>query len=421
MRQNNQSVLWALIILSLSLINTGCGINHKPHFGDKTFGQTLETGSDNLPVTSPNPEAPSREETTEPATEPETNSPTDAVFGHYGFNGYFNLDSVHRILRGEDERNGEISQGGSLDSLLAGFLKLMIGKNSRETLSMLVKQNGQQRNTVTQDAETEGGDSIANLKGSESQSGTQILDWALTRPAQNIVCPNAFICIERMVWVPKSGQTMTYCFHDQDTRTPIVIPYSPNSQFGSDAFSLVVGGGLTSKPFLVTTHPGNVLCNDPNVETRDVELVTYKISMGDLRDRNRQDFLQRAIHQKLIADTEIAIEFSLFDPVSRQNYLPKSGPFIDQRVRLSSKTRFFLNTSEQLVVKIERTVQSPLKIEGSQIADTIRSTYGRWAAYLIEKIFPKDNDTEGVQMTYSFEFCTHLGIVQNPFNHCTGQ
>ena len=117
---------------------------------------------------------------------------------------------------------------------------------------------------------------------------------------------------------------------------------------------------------------------------------------------------------------EVSIQYSLYHSSRKQPYLPKEGPYIDQLTRLNSQMKFFLNTSEHVMVKLERTVQSPLKLEGSQIADAIRETYGDAAAYLAELLFPKDGDTMGAQLIYSFEFCTHLGVIENPFNHCTG-
>ena len=130
--------------------------------------------------------------------------------------------------------------------------------------------------------------------------------------------------------------------------------------------------------------------------------------------------MTRATHKPLRSDAEIVIAYSLLlgDPLTP--YLPKTGPYIDQLTRLNSKVNYFINNEKHVMVKIERTVQSPLKLEGSAIADYMRETYGSWAAMAFELAFPPQNDTEGVQLLYSFEFCTHLSVVPNYYNHCTG-
>jgi hypothetical protein len=305
--------------------------------------------------------------------------------------------------------------------MLASLLSIILGEPTKENLEMIVRQNGPQQNTVTQKVETGGGDNIANFKGDETQSGTQYLDWALSDPEDSNTCPSAFVCINRMVWIPVSGEIRTYCYRNPKTRESFSIPYSPNSQFGADSIADAIGSGITSQPFEVSVHPGKVECEDQNATVIDRRLVMFKVTKGNLADQRQSGFLRKAIHRSLKADMEIAIEYSLIHPRTKQPYLPKQGPFIDQLTRLNSKMKFFLNSTDHVMIKLERTVQSPFKVEGSKIADAIRETYGELAAYIVDLIFPKDGDTVGAQMVYSFEFCTHLGVIQNPFNHCTGR
>ena len=364
--------------------------------------------------------APSEDQPSEDQhSEPE--APSNQMLSHYGFGGYFNLGTVHRILRGSDEINGEISTGGLLDDMLSGVLSLVIGEDTRETLKMLIRQNGEGRNTVQQAAITEGGDNIAAIKGDESQSGVQYLDWVLGDSERSAQCPRPFVCIDRMVWSPNSGNTMTYCYRDPITKQRLAIPYSANPHFSAEAFAIIIGRGIKSKPIDVVSHPGNVSCDDKNVETRAIRQVVYKLSLGGLHDQRRPGFLKKAIHRGLVADAEVIIDYSLYHPTLKQPYLPKHGPYIDQLTRLNSRMKFFTSDKEHVMVKIERTVQSPLKLEGSQITEFFREAYGDWAATAVGLIFPADSDTEGAQMVYTFEFCTHLGVVRNPFNHCTGR
>jgi hypothetical protein len=415
MRLNPNAPLASIFIVCCVQLVVACGISDKPHYDEtgKTFGRSSgnaemsgtneETGQTRLPV------------------EEESPLPTDQLLSHYSFSGYFNLDQVRRITRGTDGLNGEISQGGMLDSMLSSLLGTIIGAPKTESLEMIVRQNGASQNLVTQKVVTNGGDNISNMKGDESQSGTQLIDWTLEGAQKNKGCPDGFVCIERMVWVPDSGQTMTYCYRDPVSKSPIAIPYSPNSQYGADSFAAVIGDGITSKPFEVSTHRGTVGCQDQGIEVIDRNLVIYRIGLGNLADQGQSGFLRKALNQSLEADTEVAIGFSLFNGTANQPYLPKAGPYIDQLTRLNTNIRFFLNTKEHVIVKLERTVQAPFTFESSTIADAVRETYGEAAAYVFDLLFPKDSDTMGAQLVYAFEFCTHLGVIQNPINHCSLQ
>ena len=395
------------------LVTTGCGINKKPHWNNKNFGQLESENPENLPVA----ETPSDERET-PSDPEET---YDKVLSHYGFSGYFQMETVRRILRGTDEINGEVSSGGFLDDMLGNLLSLVIGEEHRETLTMLVKQNGKGRNRVQQLAITEGGDRIAAVKGDESQSGVQYLDWVLPGSELSKSCPRTFICIDRMVWSPSSGKDRTYCYRDSKTRERIAIPYSANPHFSKDAYSDAIGNGRRSDPIDVVVLKGNTACDNKDAVTLDIERVVYDIKLGNLSGVRNPDFLKKAIHKPLIPDNEVIVDYHLYHSEFRQPYLPKKGPYIDQRTRLSPRMRFFTSSQEHVIVKIERTIQSPLKLEGSQITEFIRQAYGDTAAYLVGLIFPADGDTEGAQLRYSFEFCTHLSVVEKPFNHCMGR
>jgi hypothetical protein len=404
--------------LALTLATVSCGIDKKPHYHDKNFGRTsddvTESGDNETTVDPSNPEM-------DPPADREPESPKDKLLSHYGLMGRFNMDSVHRMFRGADTVNGQISTGGALDDALSQLLGFVIGEHTRESLEMTIRQNGEGQNIVTQDANSGGGDNISTLKGEESQSGVQIIFWALPGNPLSASCPGPFVCAERIVWVPKSGGTMTYCYRDHGTKKPIVIPYAPNPHFSVEAYKDAIGDGLRSTPIEVVTHPGNVACDNPEIETRDVNLVSYQIKLGDASAQHKPGFLQRAIFKPLKVDAEVIVDYSLWNDALSIAYLPKTGPYIDQLARLNSRMRYFVNSSEHAFVKIDRTVQSPMKLEGSVVTDFIRQTYGTIAADLVDYIFPRENDVEGVELIYSFEFCSHLGVVANAFNHCTGR
>jgi hypothetical protein len=406
------------MLLLTSVILTSCGVERSRHFKDqeKRFGQ--DPANDDLPL------VPDDEDQSEPTADNDTDEnepPRDLLLSHYGFSGYFDLDTVRRLLRGQGGINGEVSHGGMFDSMLASMLETIVGDSKREQLEMLIREDGVGQNRLTQQGYTEGGDSLAKILNQEGQSGSQILKWDLPKPNSNSSCPDGFICISRMQWVPLRGTAMTYCYRDPVSKEPLSIPYSPNSQFGADFFVDVVGDGITSLPFEVTSHPGTVACTDPELAVMDRRLVLYTIKRGDLTDSRKRNFLRKAIHRRLESDTEISINFYLFHPTQKKPYLPKKGPYIDQLTRLNSKLRFFLDTKQHLIVKLERTVQSPFDMSSDTVFNAIRDTFGSATAYLAQLIFPIGGDTTGAQVVYAFEFCSHLGVVDQAYNHCTGQ
>jgi len=422
MRSNRKelSLTNTLLWLAVLLATASCGLNKKPHYHDKNFGRSSDdiSGTDGAGPTGTSPETPSTPDSDTPDdAEPET--PKDKLLSHYGFMGYFNMESVHRMFRGGDTINGQISTGGTLDDTMSQLLGIVIGQHTRESLVMTIRQNGERQNLVTQNANSVGGDNISAMKGEDSQSGAQTIDWALPGSAISESCPGPFVCAERIVWIPKSGSTMTYCYRDHATKKHIVIPYAPNPHFSAGSYKDAIGDGLSSAPIEVVTHPGNVACDNVELETRDVTLVAWHISMGDTSAQNKPGFLRRAIFKPLKADAEVLVDYSLFNEALNMAYLPKTGPYIDQLARLNSRMRYFVNSAEHAFIKIDRTVQSPMKLEGSVITDFIRETYGTMAADLASLVFPRQNDVEGAQLVYSFEFCAHLGVVTNAFNHCT--
>jgi hypothetical protein len=116
----------------------------------------------------------------------------------------------------------------------------------------------------------------------------------------------------------------------------------------------------------------------------------------------------------------VVIEYRLHDMTRNEPYVPKKGPYIDQLTRLNSKIKFFANTEEHVVVKIERTVTSPFRFGTSSTAQFLRDAYGKSVGDGFVAMMGQENDIEGIQLNYSFEFCTHLSVVKNPHNHCSG-
>lgn len=400
----NKALLFASASLSALVAVTSCGIDDKHQYPDKRFGQT------------PSDDAEWGDSESQPADVP------NQTLLHQGFSGYFDLNSVRAVYFGSDPHNGDVSPGGGMvDSAISTALSFMLKEDSKESLEMLVTQQSKSLKAVTQTVQTDGGDALSNFKGEDSQSGSQHLDWAVETSSDGVTpCPKPFVCIKRMVWKPKSGKTFSYCYRDYETKKLMSIPYSANSNFTRQAYEAAVGKEYISRPFEVTSHPGDVSCDDPDKITQDVNQVSYRLSLGDLQTQNDANFIRKAKQKPLQADTEVVIEYRLHDVTRNQPYFPKKGPFIDQKTRLNSKIKFFTNTKEHVVVKIERTVTSPFKFGTSSTVQFLRDAYGETIGDSAAALFGPENDIEGIQVNYAFEFCTHLSVVKNPFNHCTG-
>lgn len=404
--------LTCLSALSLALFN-GCGIDENPHYPTKRFGQSTDTLAD-------------IEDTSDIGGSESSPEPANQTLLHQKFAGYFDLTSVRAVYYGEDPHNGHISgDNGLIDNAIGTALSFIIPSNATETLEMHVKQQSSTVKSVTQAVHTDGGDALSNFKGEDSQSGTQQLDWTTAQPASNQIdvthCPKTFVCINRMIWKPKTGKTFTYCYRDHATKTPVSVPYSANSNFTKEAYEAAIGSGYTSKPIDVTSHPGEVSCDDPEKITYDVTPVTYKLSLGNLTSQADADFHRRAIHKPLKADTEVIIEYRLHDMRRGEPFIPKRGPYIDQRTRLNSKIKYFVNSSEHVITKLERTVMSPFKFGTTWTTQFLRDAYGEAVSGAFSSVMGPENDIEGLELKYSFEFCTHLSLIENPYNHCSGQ
>jgi len=402
------SAIAGAAIASIPLFSA-CGLDDKPHYPTKRFGQGTDDASD-VDWT---------------GGDDTSSEPANQTLLHQEFSGYFDMSSVRAIYYGEDPHNGHVSQdNGVVDNAIGTALSFIVPAEAKERLEMLVQQQSKEIKAVTQTVHTDGGDALATFKSEDSQSGSQLLEWVVasgqSNPESGTQCPKTFVCIKRMVWRPATGKTLTYCYRDYASKSPVAIPYSANSNFTKEAYEAAIGEGYTSKPIEVTAHPGEVACDDPEKITYDVNAVTYKLSLGDLSSQTNPEFHRKAKHSPLKADTEVVIEYRLHDLMRDQPYIPKRGPFIDQKTRLNSKIKFFVNSSEHVITKLERTVMSPFKFGTTSTVQFLRDAYGESVSSAFSSVMGPENDIEGVQLNYAFEFCTHLSLIKNPFNHCTG-
>lgn len=429
--QLKRSALSLLLLCSVGF--SACGIDHRPQYKNKTFGRVATPEAPELPVIEPpqgetpkEPIVPKPDPVIEPEDPrdppPQPEPPINEVLGHYSFMGYFNLETVHRITKGNGHQDGRVTSGGTLDNIIAELLAFVLGPDPEERLSMQVTMTGEDSSVIKQFGKTEGGDRISELKGEESQSGTQLLDWVMPNDEKSVDCPTPFICIKRMVWQPQTGKPLTYCYRDMASKKTALIPYSANPHFSTEAFQRAIGRGIQSRPIEVVKLDGIVSCEDEDTIVRDVKPVVYNVSLGSLLDQNAPKFMRVATFTRLFANVEIILKFSLYNPDTGKLYVPSKGPYIDQLTRLNSKMRFFINNTENVIVKIEQTIQQELRTEDPEtVIRNIARKYGTGAAKLARLALVFDRDTQGIQLVHSFEFCTHLDVIQNPYNHCTGR
>lgn len=437
-------VFTAPILLVLAAAATSCGIATSPHYnGTKDYGQDIDntplTASDEPVETPPSAPAPTIPTPPLPAPvseptgeEPPATSGQD-LLSHYELVGYLDTSTTARIIEGSGT-DGEISPEGNIDPPIRALLRLMTSMNSDDTMEIITHENGRDRQSVTQKANSPSGDFISSMRGDDSQSGTQTLDWVLDQGKAKMKdsgsCPRPFICVDRIIWQPNKGDTWTYCFRDADTNLSLSVPYAPNTQFGPDGFRSALPDGFhLSKPFAITKHPGKVSCTDPNIETRDRDLMMWRASLGTLAASRRPGFLKKAVHKPLTSDTEVLIEYKPYNTRLGRWWQPKRAPFVDQMSRFNTKLRYFLNSQDRSFVKIIRTVQLPLNLSMADAFDAFASRNDTFslaplasdAAIGLRTMFSNDDTTTGIQINSIFEFCSHKAVHVNRFNHCTGK
>ena len=433
-----------LIAASVSSIAlTNCGIDASSHYDqrEKTFGKErvepapLDSGSEgDIPSATPTPPAPpilTPPPTIEPTPTPEEPPATSGhdTLSQFGLTGYFENDSLTRIIRGSGS-DGQFENSSVYDGALQRLFAYMNSDESTEVLDLLTREDGKGRHLVTQTALTNNGDRIAKIKGKESQSGTQKLYWVLGSEDRVRECPNTFICVDRITWTPILGRSATYCFKDLASKQPVVVPYSPNPQFSPDAFKASIPGNrFQSKPFLMTKHDGIVDCKDPDIVTVDLRAYQWQISIGDLGAARKPGFLRKALFKPLAPDSELSVEIRPFDPTRNRTYQPNRGPFIDEVSRFNTKIHYYMSSSNRSFVKVTRTIQTSFEKPFRQWLDNVASTYEGSFLYIpvvmainsLKALIPVDDSTIGLQVEYTHEFCTHKSNVEHAFNHCTGK
>lgn len=391
----------------LALTIASCGIDNGNHYGpdNKTFGQDK---SQNQELTHPTPRPRVATPTPTPAQPTPTVSPTpppttelpppstgDALLSEESLAGYFDIKSLKRIVRGPGAE-GTFSSDSIMDSALRGIFGKIVKNDSVEFLDVLIREEGEGRQVVLENAITGGGDRLAELqKTGETKSGMQKLHWVLGEHGN---CPKTFICADRIEWHPVHGQLWTYCFKDMITDKAIVVPYAPNPNFGPESFAASIpNGAIESQPFIMTKHPGSVKCDQAHIITQDRQLIQWKVSIGNLNDSRQPNFYRKAKFEPLTPDTEIVVEYGRYSEDLGRRYQPKQAPFIDDISRFNSKVRYFLNSQEHALAKVILTVQSPISV-------------------------PMSSDTTGVQVDYVQEFCfsRDVGKGEKSYNHCTG-
>ena len=407
------------LVTLTTVLFTACGVDSGNHYGqdDKTFGQDKQvprpTTNPGLVPSPTHTSAPTATPTAAPIAtptvtpppatpapgEPEEPPPSSGhdILSREAFTGYFNGKVLRRIVKssGDEATFSEMKSWAEQGFIL--LFKKLTSDESNEKLDMLAREDGDDRQLVSQTVNTAGGDKVAKSNGQkETKSGTQQLFWALGGQGE---CPRVFVCVDKIQWTPKDGASWTYCFKDLKTDALIAVPYAPNPNFGPGSFKAALPqGSLLSKPFYMTRHPGLVSCSDPRILTLERDLVQWRVSLGNLSDTRSPDFLKKATHTPLVPDTEVTVDYSLYSEKLGRSYLPPHGPYLNDISRFNPKSRYFLDSKEHALAKITLTMQSSF-----------------------ESIIPGLTDSSGLEVEYTQEFCMHVDEKTAQFNHCTGK
>lgn len=402
-----------------ALALAGCGVESDSHYNqdDKTFGHDKPPPRPTIQALAPTPQS-----TTAPAvatatptptatpivptptpdpvpTEPDEPPPSSGhdVLSRESFSGYFNSKALRRIVKGTGDEATFSDMRSFAEQGFTFLFKKLTADESNEKLDMLVREDGDVRQIVSQTVSTAGGDKVAKTNGQkETKSGMQQLFWMLGGQGD---CPRVFVCVDKIQWTPKEGQSWTYCFKDLKTDGPISVPYAPNPNFGPGSFkSAIPEGSILSKPFYMTRHPGLVACDDTRILTLARDLIQWRVAIGNLNDTRSPDFFRKATHTPLVPDTEIQVEYSLYSEKLQRGYLPPQGPYLNDISRFNRKSRYFLDSKEHALAKITLTMQTSF-----------------------DSVLPGLRDSSGLEVEYTQEFCKHVDDNAPQLNHCTGK
>lgn len=402
-----------------TLLVAACGVESDSHYNqdDKNFGQEKPLPRPSAPALAQTPQStplpvvatPTSTPTATPVAATPTPTPTPSepeepppssghdVLSREAFTGYFNSKALRRIVKGTGDEATFSDMRSIAEQGFTYLFKRLTADESNEKLAMLVQEDGDDRQIVSQTVHTAGGDKVAKTNGQkETKSGMQQLFWVLGGQGD---CPRVFVCVDKIQWTPEDGQSWTYCFKDLKTDGPISVPYAPNPNFGPGSFkSAIPGGSILSKPFYMTRHPGLVACNDTRILTLARDLVQWRVAIGTLDDSRGPDFFRKATHTPLVPDTEIEVQYSLYSEKLGRSYLPPQGPYLNDISRFNRKARYFLDSKEHALAKITLTMQSSF-----------------------DSMLPGLRDSSGLEIEYTQEFCKHVDEKAAQFNHCTGK
>lgn len=345
----NRSMAFAAGFLALAT-NLSCGrIERAPHYNDpKDYGQTTvikddhdETGS--IDLMSDGPDDAMTKPTIVPATNPDT------VIASVLFRGAVDPDSFRFLTSGGTRINPwKITGSSYARSYFDG----------PQNIQLFGKQTYGDEVSGVSNLIQEGVSSTADLGvhfGGESESGQQILERMVGNDDVEGACPTAAVCIRSMHWIPTNGATRTYCYSDPETGESTLFPYAPAPNFPAKDAELASG---SYGPYLVSAYPGKVDCSkrEKPVEATGKQEVFVRFQF------NANPKMDYRVRTSNLVEPDYSVRVLV--EKYRTNTQRDMKPYLDDLTRLQAESEFFINSKEQMLVKVIKTSHKTINFPG---------------------------------------------------------
>lgn len=443
-----------VLAMMIFILTVSCGVDQKPKYPDKNFGQDPQNQQFNEPepIVIPDRVAPNSEPVEEASTAEEQENQdsadlgtTDAAgndgefkvtkIGNYILRGYFDVSSLELMSNKSSQGNGQLFKecSGNLnryyckeDSVwdwlffntkncikkkfcekVRSEVSAMLGEPDEVVALDVFNSNQDGYNKVVRTINTATGDRLSAKNKRASQSGVEASDWNTSDSR----CPYQCGCIDKTLFTPSyspdapdAGRSKTYCyFADRAGQDAVAIPGSPLPMYTKEEFETAVN---FFGPYYVKQYDGDVDCrnigeNDVEENSQevwiDVQVIDELIGPLKFHKNNRLDYhyAVQVDHHKNINKTE-----------------QWKAPYVDS-LRLASSAKYFINSEKQVVVKATRKVQSKIELKALS-----------WIEWALSKVLKKSVIEEfksylyidGMQLDVVWEYCKNE--LSGEESHC---
>jgi hypothetical protein len=297
-------------------------------------------------------------------------------------------NALYRARFDQDSAVGIRDSSGyrTLGALVAGRIRDNLVTTRDDGLT--AKQtygDGIARSVTVQEVRNSAGDASRGEDG-PSASGTRILDRIVSAD-----CPGVFLCIERMVVKPTTGDPSTICFADKATGVRKPFPFGAVPNYKAADFAAAYG---SYGPYRISAYAGDdVDCDAPGTPLVTEE-IGVEVSQGSLD----------AAGLELRTDAPVPAQYSVvFETHRLANDLV--APYVDETILLNHKTNYLMNEDEAELVKLVVTTRMSVDIA----AQAGGGILGGLAGLLV--------NLDGVSVDLHMELCQNQLDPADP-DHC---